>query len=73
MALDARSHALERAAEPGLHISRQIEIHQTIGGANLDLRIGVVGSLDQWIETARGPDFGDLFRRFEAYVAVLVL
>jgi hypothetical protein len=43
------------------------------GGANLDLRIGVVSGIDQWIETARGPDFGDLLRGFQAHVAILVL
>ena len=32
-----------------------------------------MGGGDQWIETARGADFADLFHGFEAYVAVGIL
>ena len=55
---------------PGLEIARQIDVHQAVGGADLDFRIGVVRRPDQRIHGLRAPDVIQRLHRFDAHAQI---
>ena len=71
--LNTGSHPSQRCAKSRLHITWQIEVHQTVGGANLDLRVIVGGGLNQGIQTMLSSDLDDLLYRFQAHFQVGIL
>ena len=57
LCLDRGSDALQSAAEAGFEIARQVNVHQAVGRANFDFRIGVGAKLDQGIDRFRARRF----------------
>ena len=72
MALDAGPRAAQRRGESGLQITGQIEVHQAIDRANLDLGIGIAGGLNQRIEAVLRVDLVDLLNRLQADLDIRV-
>ena len=58
MALDGGSRASEGRCQATtcLHVSGHVEVHQAVGGADLDFRIDVPEGLDQRVQTVLCPD-----------------
>ena len=72
-ALDAGAHTPYRRPEAGLDIPGQVEVHQPVGGADLDFGIVVLRGQDQRIEAALRADLGDLPYGLDTHVSGLVL
>ena len=58
---------LSEAPKPVFDVAGQIEIHQTVGGADLHLGVVILGGQDQRIEAALRP-IGNLLDGFHAHV-----
>ena len=63
-----RAHALQRRAEAGLHVARQIEIDQAVGRADLHFGIVVPSRQNQRVEAALACQLGELFDHLDADV-----
>ena len=72
-ALDARADALQRADGAGLHVTRIVEVDQTVRGARLHFRIVVARGFNQRIQASRRADFRELLHGFQAHIPGRVL
>ena len=70
LALDTGAGTLHLRAEACSHVAWQVEVHQAVGGANLNLGVGVAGGFDQRIEAVLCPDVDEGFDRFDPDVEV---
>ena len=73
LALDALAHPLQLRAQARAHVAGQVEIHQAVGGANLDFGVAVACGFDQWIEAALRADVHDGFDCLDADVEIGIL
>ena len=69
IALPARP---DRRGEPStrLHVPGYIKIHQTVGGANLDLRVDIAERADQRVQAVLSADVDNRLHRFETHIEI---
>ena len=58
---------MQFGAESGFHVAGQIEVDEAVGGADLNLGVGVPGGFYQRIETALRANVDDGFDGFNAF------
>ncbi len=67
-AFDRIPGARKRSAEPGLDVTRDVDVHQAVGGADLHFGIVIADGLDQTVHRLRTADLYQRLDRLNAHV-----